>query len=68
MEKWLNEFSIQMEQYYEPFERWIENSIFPTKMAFCLFSDITNRKKTELVKAKEKAEQSDRLNQRFWLI
>jgi hypothetical protein len=31
------------------------------------FSDITNRKKTELVKAKEKAEQSDRLNQRFWL-
>jgi PAS domain S-box-containing protein len=60
--------SIQMEQYYEPFERWIENSIFPTKNGISIFfSDITNRKKTELelVKAKEKAEQSDRLKSAF---
>jgi hypothetical protein len=38
---------------------------FPTKNGISSFSDITNRKKTELVKAKEKAEQSDRLKSAF---
>lgn len=60
--------SIRMEQYYEPFDKWIENSIFPTKDGVSIFfSDITSRKKTELelVKSKEKAEQSDRLKSAF---
>ncbi|SDW28186.1 PAS domain-containing protein [Flavobacterium degerlachei] len=68
-EKVMNDkVSIQMEQYYEPFDRWIENSIFPTKDGISIFfSDITSRKKTELelVKTKEKAEQSDRLKSAF---
>lgn len=59
---------IQREEYYEPYQQWIQYSIFATNNGIALFfSDITHRKKIELelVKSKEKAEESDRLKSAF---
>ncbi len=37
-----------LENYYEPLERWLENSIYPSPDGLSVFfKDITNRKKTE---------------------
>lgn len=39
---------IQMENYYEPFGRWFENRIYPSKDGLSIFfSDITERKRIE---------------------
>ncbi|WP_432671208.1 PAS domain-containing protein [Flavobacterium sp. SM2513] len=60
--------SIQLEKQYEAFNLWIQYSIFPTNTGVAIFfSDITHRKniELELFKAKEKAEESDRLKTAF---
>jgi PAS domain S-box-containing protein len=42
------QISIQMEEYYEPYDRWFENSIVPSKEGLNIFfQDITSRKKSE---------------------
>jgi len=68
-EKVMNEkVPIQMEEYYVPFDKWLEYRIFPTENGISIFfMDVTNRKKAELelVKAKEKAQESDRLKSAF---
>jgi PAS domain S-box-containing protein len=59
---------IQTEEYYEPYDKWFENNMFPSENGITLFFvDITDRKKMEfeVVKAKEKAEESDRLKSAF---
>jgi PAS domain S-box-containing protein len=68
-EKVLNEqvFS-QTEEYFESFDKWFQNSIYPIENGIAVFFvDITNRKKIEieLTNAKEKAEESDRLKSAF---
>jgi len=68
-EKAMNEkVFIRMEEYYAPSGKWYENRINPTENGLAIFhSDITERKKneSELQKAKEKAEESDRLKSAF---
>ncbi|MBT3313395.1 MAG: PAS domain S-box protein [Anaerolineae bacterium] len=40
---------IKLEDYYEPFDRWFENRIYPSKEGLLiLFQDITDRKKVEI--------------------
>lgn len=59
---------IVMEEYYPPYDKWFQNSIFPTDTGIAIFfSDISIRKHTEieLIAAKEKAEESDRLKSAF---
>jgi PAS domain S-box-containing protein len=49
--------TIIFENYYEPFDRWFENRIYPSADGLSLFtSEITNRKKAEaaLLKSEEK--------------
>jgi len=58
----------QREEYYPPFGKWFLNSMYPTENGMSMFFvDITDLKSTELelVKAKEKAEESDRLKSAF---
>ena len=39
---------IQLEDYYEPWERWFENRIYPSKEGLSVFfQDITDRKHTD---------------------
>lgn len=41
--------SIEIEDYYQPFDRWFENRIYPSKDGLSIFfHDITDRKKAEL--------------------
>ena len=64
----LEKNSMLLEEYYEPRNLWIQYSIFSTNSGVAIFfSDITHRKKIELelFKAKEKAEESDRLKTAF---
>ena len=47
---------IQMETYYEPWDRWFENRIYPSSNGICIFfHEITERKQAEQV-ARENAE------------
>lgn len=40
--------SIQLEDYYEPWDRWFENRIYPSKDGLSVFfRDVTERKRTE---------------------
>jgi PAS domain S-box-containing protein len=58
----------QSEEYYPPFDKWFLNSMYPTENGIAMyFVDITDLKniELELVKAKEKAEESDRLKSAF---
>lgn len=58
----------QTEEYHAPFDKWFLNSMYPTESGIAIFFiDITDQKniELELVKAKEKAEESDRLKSAF---
>jgi hypothetical protein len=64
----LEKKSMLLEAYYEPRKLWIQYSIFSINNGIAIFfSDSTHRKniELELFKAKEKAEESDRLKTAF---
>src|SRR3989337_1283525 len=47
--------SIQIEEYYQPWDRWFENRIYPSADGITiLFQEITNKKKAEVIYLREK--------------
>ena len=60
--------AVFFEDYYEHWDRWFVNRIYPSKDGITIFfTEITTRKKAEaeILAAKEKAEESDRLKTAF---
>ena len=47
--------TIILENYYQPFERWFENRIYPSKDGISIFfTEITERKQAEIILSNEK--------------